>query len=38
VQTAQKALQLAQSNAPLASALQREIKLYQAGQPFEGAH
>jgi Flp pilus assembly protein TadD len=38
VQTAQRALQLAQSNAPLASTLQREIKLYQAGQPFDGAH
>jgi tetratricopeptide (TPR) repeat protein len=36
VQTAQRALQLAQaqSNAALAGALPREIKLYQTGQPF----
>jgi tetratricopeptide (TPR) repeat protein len=39
VQTAQKALQLAQaqSNAALAGALPREIKLYEAGRPFEEA-
>jgi tetratricopeptide (TPR) repeat protein len=37
--TAQRALQLAQarSNAALVSALPREIKLYQAGQPFHDA-
>jgi len=34
VQTAQRALQLAPSNAALAGALQREIKLYKAGQPY----
>jgi protein O-mannosyl-transferase len=36
IQTAQKALQLAedQSNAPLAGELGRELKLYEAGQPF----
>ena len=39
VQTAQKALQLAEarSNTPLAGALRRELKLYQAGRPFEDA-
>jgi tetratricopeptide (TPR) repeat protein len=38
VQTAQKALELAQANSALGGALLREIKLYQAGQPIEGAH
>jgi tetratricopeptide (TPR) repeat protein len=40
VQTAQRALQLAQaeSNNALTSALPREIKLYEAGRPFEDVH
>jgi tetratricopeptide (TPR) repeat protein len=40
VQTAQKALQLAQSqsNTALSNTLPREIKLYEAGRPFEDIH
>ncbi len=40
VQTAQNALHLAeaQSNTILADALRREIKLYEAGHPYEDAH
>jgi tetratricopeptide (TPR) repeat protein len=40
VHTAQRALQLIQgpSNPALADALRREIKLYEAGRPFEEAH
>jgi Flp pilus assembly protein TadD len=38
VQTAQKALELAEPRSkPLADALRREVKLYEAGRPFEQA-
>jgi tetratricopeptide (TPR) repeat protein len=37
VETAQRALQLAQANGSLASALPREIELYKAGQPLPAA-
>ena len=37
IQTAQKALQLVQSNGALADALEREVKLYEAGRALPAA-